>query len=156
MIFVEKTAALNPIRQTERQLRQKLRESNALSARFGLSLDEQSIAALSQARAETLAETGRVEFGVSVLPDMVEAFCDSPYLMQDEYEATLAGLMEAFYTYKNETRDQIADDELLGRMRACFDAYEGSMDAVTGMSLEALFGKGSADDRLVGETDGDE
>lgn len=136
---MEKSGALSPIWQTERQLRGKLRECNALSARFGLSLSEQSIAVLSQARTETLVQTGRVEFGASVLPDIVEAFCDSPYLMQDEYEATLAGLMEAFYVFKNETRDRIADDELLERMRDCYDAYEGSVDAVSGMTAEALF-----------------
>lgn len=153
---MEESAALSVNRQSEQQLAHRLRECNAVSVRFGLSLSEESIAVLSQARVKSLAETGRVEFGASILPDVVETFCDSPYLMQDEYETALIDLMEAFYTYKNETCDQIADDELLGRMRACYDAYEGSMEAVTGMTLEALFGKGSADDRLDGETDEDE
>jgi hypothetical protein len=113
------------------------------------------MASLSQARKEVLLETGRVEFGASVLPDVVDAFCDSPYLMQEEYEATLTGLMEAFYTFKNETCDRIADDELLSRMRACYDAYEGSVDAVSGMSLEQLYGKGFVDDCIDEAEDND-
>lgn len=153
---MEKSDALSPIRQAERQLRGKLRESNALSARFGLSLSEQSIAALAQARTETLAQTGRIEFGASVLPDMIESFCDSPYLMQDDYEETLTGLMEAFYVFKNETRDRIADDELFERMRDCYDAYEGSLDAVSGMTAEALFTGGGSNIRTFGENEEDD
>ncbi len=156
MNAMEKFGGLSLYQQSEQQLIKQLRECNIVSARFGLSLSEQSIAALSQVRRVALAETGRVEFGASVLPEVVDAFCDSPYLMQDEYETTLIGLVEAFYTYKNETRDQIADDELLSRMRACYDAYEGSLDAVSGMTLEELYGKGSADDCIDGEVDEDE
>ncbi len=156
MNIMEKSEALRFSQKAEQRLQRQLHQCNIVSARFGLSLSEQGIAALSQARRETLAETGRVEFGTSILPDVVEAFCDSPYLMQDEYEATLTGLMEAFYTYKNETHDQIADDELLSRMRACYDAYEGSVDAVSGMMLEQLYGKGSADDCIDGEADENE
>lgn len=153
---MEKTVELSLTEKNEQQLQRQLRACNAVSVRFGLSLSEQGIAELMQQRAATLIETGRVEFGASILPDVVESFCDSPYLMQDEYETTLAGLVEAFYTYKNETRDQIADDELLCRMRACYDLYEGSVDAVSGMTLEQLYGTGSSDDFIEGEADEDE
>jgi hypothetical protein len=93
---------------------------------------------------------------VARVPKIVGAFCDSPYLLQDEYEETLRTLTDAFYTYKNETRDLLTDDELLGRMRARYDAYEGSLEAVTGMPVKAFFERGRPNEREDWEPEEDE
>jgi len=83
-------------------------------------------------------ETGRVELGGSAVPAIIDGFCDSPYLLQDEYEETLAALVEAFYFYKNESGDRLTDDELICAMRARYDASGGSVDAVVGTTLDAF------------------
>ena len=44
---------------------------------------------------------------------LIEAFCDSPYIMQSNYEETLEELQDIFYFFKGEAMEQISDDELI-------------------------------------------
>ena len=116
----------------------QLRSCNALSARFGLTLSESAIRELAVARQNALTEHGRIEPKESAVASIIEEFCDSPYLLQDEYEATLLALTDAFYYFKNACGEALTDDELIKAMRERYDAYDGSVDAVIGTSLEAL------------------
>ena len=122
----------------ETRLTEELRAANDLSARFGLTLSERGVANVAARRRAALRETGRIELGKSAVPAIVDGFCDSPYLQQDEYEETLSGLVEAFYYYKNESGDRLTDDELIRAMRERYDASGGSVDAVIGTTLDAL------------------
>ena len=116
----------------------ELRGANEVSARFGLQLSEQGMQELAKARTQALVDSGRVEFGTSAVRAITEGFCDSPYLQQEDYEATLPELVDAFYYFKNACGEQLTDDELIQAMRERFDAYGGSVDAVIGTTLEAL------------------
>ncbi|MDD4311161.1 MAG: DUF6323 family protein [Eubacteriales bacterium] len=140
------------------QFLEELRGVNESSARFGLCLSEQGMRELAQARTLALREHGRVELGVSAVKSIADGFCDSPYLLQEDYEATLMELVDAFYYFKNACGEQLTDEELISAMRARYDAYDGSVEAVIGTSLEALcrarrFGIEEDDDR---EDDDDE
>ena len=118
---------------------QGLSETNALTARYGLTLSEQDIATLMEKRVTALSETGRVEFGKGILEKLVFAFCDSPYLFQDTYMETLLALQDAFYYFKNESLDALTDDELIAFMKEQFDGEcEGSVEYLTGTLLEDL------------------
>lgn len=125
------------IRVQERLL-EELRGVNEIGARFGLRLSEQGIQEIAQARTRALAEHGRVELGMSAVRSIVEGFCDSPYLLQEDYETTLLELVDAFYYFKNECGEQLTDDKLIVAMRERYDAYDGSVEAVIGTSLESL------------------
>ena len=117
----------------------ELRECNAFTSRFGLSLSENQIRTLVKSRFDALRAAGRVELGGGVLQKLIHAFCDSPYVTQDNYEETLAALQEAFYYFKNESEDRFSDDELIEFMKAVFDGVaQGSLDYLTGTSLEDL------------------
>lgn len=60
---------------------------------------------------------------------LIRAFCDSPYLTQENLEETLCALIEMFYTFKNETLDAISDGDLIGCMKSEFDnACHGSTE----------------------------
>ena len=52
---------------------------------------------------------------------LLEAFCDSPYIMQSNYEETLEELQDIFYFFKGEAMEQISDDELIEFMKRDFD-----------------------------------
>lgn len=118
---------------------QRLRDCNLLSMKYGLRLTERDIAALTSARFSSLKETGRVEFGEGVLEKLIYAFCDSPCLEQETYAQTLAELQDAFYYFKNETLDFIADDDLIAFMKLHFDSdCEGDVGYLTGSLLEDL------------------
>ena len=116
----------------------ELRGANEVSARFGLQLSEQGMQELAKARTQALVDSGRVELGTSAVRAIADGFCDSPYLLQEDYEATLLELVDAFYYFKNACGEQLTDDELIRAMRERYDAYDGSVDAVIGTTLEAL------------------
>jgi len=118
---------------------QRLHDCNLLSMKYGLRLTERDIEALTNARFSSLKETGRVEFGEGVLEKLIYAFCDSPYLEQETYAQTLTELQDAFYYFKNETLDFMADDDLIAFMKQHFDGdCEGDVEYLTGSLLEDL------------------
>ncbi len=123
---------------TKQQLLTALNNSNAYSARFGLALSPRAMLNLVEKRRAALLDQGRVELGSSAISALIEGFCDSPFLLQDDYEATLLELVEAFYYFKNASADQMADDELIVAMRARYDAFDGSVEAVVGTTMEEL------------------
>ena len=64
---------------------------------------------------------------------LIEAFCDSPYIMQSNYEETLEELQDIFYFFKGEAMEQIADDELIEFMKKSFDGVaQGDLEYLSG------------------------
>lgn len=117
----------------------RLIRSNEVTARYGLLLTEPQMRALVRRREETLEAAGRVEFGEGVLHKLAEAFCDSPYLCQANYEETLGDLQELFYYFKNESRDRLSDEEVISGLKRIFDGKaQGSLEYLSGVPVEAL------------------
>ena len=121
------------------EAKQEIRICNELSEQFGLSLSEAEIEELVKCRSDALKNSGRVEFGGGILPKLIYAFCDSPYMEQDTYESTLAQLQDAFYYFKSEALDFYTDDELIEFMVSVFNGRaQGSAEYLTETSLESL------------------
>ncbi|MCI9018824.1 MAG: hypothetical protein HFI27_08015 [Lachnospiraceae bacterium] len=99
----------------------KVMETNEMSARYGLVLTEQEAELLVSERTQTLRTERRVEFGPGILPRVIEEFCDSDFIDQNNYVDTLIRLQEIFYLYKNEMHDEISDEELLHFMKEQFE-----------------------------------
>lgn len=117
----------------------ELRQTNALTGQYGLSLTETQIANIIQKRFEALEATGRVEFGRGIAKMLLEEFCDSPYIEQENYEETILELLDSFYYFKNESEDKIPDDELIAIMHRHFDTIcQGSLEYLSGTTLEDL------------------
>lgn len=115
----------------------KLNAANEYTEKFGLKLSEEDGSLLLTERKNILKKQERVEFGEGILPKLIFAFCDSPYIYQDNYTDTLGRLQEIFYMYKNETLDEITDDELIEFMKDQFDGpCQGSVDYLEDTSLE--------------------
>ncbi len=130
---------LIPMQQQMAAARQELRECNAYSGRFGLTLRENDIEELTASRAEALRAAGRIEFGGGILPKLIRAICDSPFIQQENYADVLAELQEIFYYFKNETRDRLTDDELIELMVKVFNGRaQGSAEYLAGLTAEAL------------------
>jgi hypothetical protein len=128
------------LRKTEQlSAAEELRQCNAVTVRYGLTFSEKQIAEIVERRFEALNATGRVEFGRGITKMLIEAFCDSPFIDQENYEATILELLDSFYYFKNESEDRIADDELIAIMRRHFDTIcQGSMEYLSGTTLEDL------------------
>ena len=119
--------------------KQEILKSNDYTCQFGLSLTEQDIEELLIFRRECLQEQQRFEFGEGVIKKLIYAFCDSAYVYQDNYVDTLEELQKIFYLYKNESMDELTDDELIAYMREAFDGVcQGSLEYLEETCLEQL------------------
>ena len=116
-----------------------LARCNALTERYGLALTGAQMERLAVRRSRALRETGRVEFGPGILPKLVLAFRDSPYLEQYCYEETLTDLQDLFYQLKNQCGERLTDDELIGAMKLLYDGPAGGdQDFLAGVPAEVL------------------
>lgn len=119
----------------------------ALSVRAGLPLSARQAEALLAHQERTLLDLGRVDFSGGILPKLMAAFADSPYVLAEGWPDTLAALTELFYAFKSETRDAMADDNLLLAMRSLFDgACGGSAEALADCRAGDLFAVLSKED----------
>lgn len=120
----------------ETQIRE-IYHTNEYTKEYGLLLSREDTQLLIQEKNEALKKEKRVEFGETIMPKIIYAFCDSPFMNQVEYLEVLIRLQEIFYEYKNEMRDEITDDELLTFMREQFDQVCcGDLDYLEGTCLD--------------------
>lgn len=114
----------------------ELESCNPVIGRHGLSLSKADIQALVAGRLEALEVSDRVEFGRGVARELVLAFAGSPYVSQATFVETVLELQELFYEFKNESLEQIPDEDLIGKMRSLFDdPAQGDLEYLA----EALF-----------------
>lgn len=116
---MEKTNWLEEM--AKQTLTKQVLETNRYTQKYGLVLGEKEAALLAKERADVLRAERRVEFGPGILPKIIYAFCDSAFIEQDNYCDSLIRLQEIFFLYKNETMDELTDDELLEFMRKQFE-----------------------------------
>lgn len=106
-----------------------IKKTNEYTQQFGLCLTDDDIHELLIERSECLARQQRIEFGAGILDKLIFAFCDSEYIYQENYAETIARLQDIFYLYKNESMDELTDDELIHMMRNAFDGEcQGSLE----------------------------
>lgn len=114
-------------------------ECNEYTAKFGLTFSEEDTRELMTCRLSNLKEQERIEFGKGILPDIIKAFCDSPYIYQDNYLDVIIRLQEIFYEYKNESMDELNDNELINYMKRHFDGdCQGSLEYLEETCLEKI------------------
>lgn len=106
--------------QQQNQL-EKVIKTNQATEKFGLRLTEQDAKLILEEQKNNLKEQKRVEFGEGIVPKIIDAFCDSDFIDQNNYVDTIIRLQEIFYLYKNETRDELTDDELIHLMKEQYE-----------------------------------
>ena len=78
-----------------------------------------------------------MEFGKGILDKIIFAFCDSDFIYQENYAETIARLQSIFFLFKNESMDELTDDELINIMRNAFDGEcHGSLEYLEETYLE--------------------
>ena len=112
-------------------------EMNQYTQKYGLALSEEDAQIIIAERRNTLMAEKRVEFGQGILPRLIYEFCDSSYISQDNYLETMVRLQEIFYFYKNETMDELTDNELIHFMKEQFETVcYGDLEYLEGTCLE--------------------
>lgn len=115
----------------------KVLAMNLDSQKYGLQLSEEEAKVLIREREQCLRETRRIEFGEGILEKLISIFCDSPFLLQENYAETLVRLQSIFYLYKNESLDELTDEELLEEMKKKFDGEcQGDLEFLETTALE--------------------
>lgn len=122
-----------------KQTEAELLRCNEATRPYGLWLSRTDAARLAARRFESLRDAGRVEFGGSVLPLLISAFCDSPDLQQADYADALDELQALFYMRKQEAMERLSDEELISALRTVFDRAHGSLEVLRGVDAAALF-----------------
>ncbi len=121
----------------QKQALEKVLDCNRKTEQYGLILLPEDVMHLMAVRTQALQENQRVEFGEGVLPGIIDLFCDSQYISQDNYTEVLSELQEIFYAYKNEAQEELTDDELLQFMRKQFEEIcFGDLDYLNSTCLE--------------------
>lgn len=112
---------------------------NQTTSQYGLVLNDTEAVELAKTRSDVLEKVGRVEFAGGTINKLIMEFCDSPYLSQFNYAETLQELIETFYYFKNETLDELDDDELITFMKKSFDnRCQGSLELLQSREMENL------------------
>lgn len=112
---------------------------NQATSHYGLVLNESEAVELANTRSEALEKLGRIEFSGGTIHKLIMEFCDSPYLSQSNYAETLHDLIETFYYFKNETMEDLDDDELISLMKKSFDrSCNGSVELLQIRDMEIL------------------
>ncbi len=126
-----------PMALFNQQITTEIRKCNDFTSMFGLQLAETEIHQLVENRKEVLESCGRIEFGQSVIQKIIIEFSDSPYFNQDGYLEALMQLQEIFYYFKNDSLEDISDDELIHLMKTYFDdVCQGSFEFLSTTMLE--------------------
>ena len=130
-------------------------ETNQITEKFGIVLSEQDARCLVEQRNSALQEQRRIEFGKSIIPKIIQEFCDSAYIDQGNFVETIGRLQEIFFLYKNEMMDEITDDELLHFMKEQFETIcYGDLEYLEGTCLSNFAHAIRAGYRGYSETDG--
>lgn len=122
-----------------KQAADEILKCNAITSQYGLTLTGKEAAELVETRSEALRKNGRIEFGGGIIDKIILEFCDSPFIWQSNYVFILNDLVETFYYFKNESMDNISDDELISLMKKYFDNNcEGPIELLQNRDLETL------------------
>lgn len=117
----------------------EIQQINEETLEYGLKLSEEDIKRIIKTRNEALISSGRVEFGGGIIRRIISNFCDSPYILQNNYVEIINDLIETFYYYKNETMEEISDDQLINFMKECFDnKCHGDLDLLRYKYLDII------------------
>lgn len=109
---------------------------NDTTSNYGITITADGAAAIIQNRDKALFNTGRIEFGTSVTEKIVNVFCSSPYVNNDNFAETVSDLTEIFFYYKSEMLEKLSDDELISLMKDEFDGRcEGSTELLASKAL---------------------
>lgn len=116
---------------------ERLMTCNQYTQKFGLTITKEDAEILVKDRKDALREQQRVEFGEGILAKLIFTFCDSPYIYQENLVDTIGRLQDIFYLYKNESLDELSDDELVEYMKKSFDGEcQGSLDYLEETALD--------------------
>ena len=122
---------------TEGRITDRILLCNEKTRQYGLTLTGHQAAALARTRSAALLESRRIEFGCGIIDRLILAFCDSPYITQENFEDCLHELIRLFYDLKNDTWDRVPDTDLIAFLKTAFDGCcQGSVELLAEKAVQ--------------------
>lgn len=121
------------------KLKNNLIELNKKSCEYGLILNEKDADMIIQSGKDALISTQRIEFGKSIITEIIEKFMKSSYISQENYAETIADLIDVFYNAKEESMDILTDSEIIDIMFNFFENESGgSIEILQNRDMDSL------------------
>ena len=143
---MEKNSAIRPsfnsslLRMDEdKQFINDIVKLNAKANNYGLAITEDIASEIAAYRKQALIENARFEMKSDAIYRLTSAFLESRYIDQKDFAHTIGELIDIFYFIKNETANEIPDDEVISEMLQIFtETCFGSMELMESKGLEKI------------------
>jgi hypothetical protein len=114
-------------------------KTNEETRKYGLTLTAEEATEIVEVRNHLLQSYGRIELDMEATKKLIHCFSASPFINQADYVPALKDLQEIFYYLKNETNDELGDDNLIEIIKELLNnSCEGSIELLQGRELEAF------------------
>lgn len=111
-------------------VKNELLEINEKSSDYGLILSSKDVEEVIKSRKNTLKNYSRIDLNMEVTKKLIEILYTSPYTNQDDYVELINDLQDIFYYLKNETLDEISDDDIIEEISQFYEKSSGRIDNV--------------------------
>ncbi len=92
-----------------------------------------------KSRGYSLKTYGRIDLNMDITKKLIKKLYTSPYTQKDDYVELINDLQDIFYYLKNETLDEISDNEIIDIISEFYEKSSGRIDHV--QNLAEKFGE---------------
>ena len=125
----------------------KLSTLNKLLLKNSLILKPNDIERLIITKNTILHDLNRVEINNNLLYKIINEFCTSPFLEQDNFITVVEEITELVYLFEAKISNVLTDDEIIHYLKSEYEKYEGCLDLVLDFSLNDIINKIGVDNK---------
>lgn len=123
---------------------------NDESSAYGLILTPQDVEEIIKSRGYSLKNYGRIDLNMDVTKKLINKIYTSQYTDKDDYVEIINDLQDIFYYLKNETLDEISDNEIIDIIVEFYEKTSGRIENIQNLTekfaLEYKLGRISEDE----------
>lgn len=128
----------------------ELLKINDESSAYGLILTPQDVEEIIKSRGYSLKNYGRIDLNMDVTKKLINKIYTSQYTDKNDYVEIINDLQDIFYYLKNETLDEISDNEIIDIIVEFYEKTSGRIENIQNLTekfaLEYKLGRISEDE----------
>lgn len=128
----------------------ELLKINDESSAYGLILTPQDVEEIIKSRGYSLKNYGRIDLNMDVTKKLINKIYTSQYTDKDDYVEIINDLQDIFYYLKDETLDEISDNEIIDIIVEFYEKTSGRIENIQNLTekfaLEYKLGRISEDE----------
>ena len=115
-------------------IKNQILEINDKSVDYGLVLSPKDVEEVIKSRKDSLKTYGRIDLNMDITEKIMEILYTSQYTDKDDYLELINDSQDIFYYLKNETLDEISDNEILEKISEFYEKTSGRIDNVQNLA----------------------